>query len=200
MAARRLASAPLAALCCAWLAGPALAEGPMPEGYPGRGRIGIEVQPMTAELREFFEAPATQGVLIVRVEPGRPAELAKIRVGDVVIAAAGEPLVRPRDLVAIVARAPAGAPLELMIVRKKRTRTLSVVPDGEPATAAALEAWHERAEEPPAEAGALHEPEGQGDPHGADPIAPGAAAAPAPVPGSLPAGAAPAPGPSAPPP
>lgn len=196
MAARRLASAPLVALCCAWLAGPALADGPMPEGYPGRGRIGVEVQPMTAELREFFEAPATQGVLIVRVEHGRPAELAKIRVGDVVIAAAGEPLVRPRDLVAIVARAPAGAPLELTIVRTKRMRTVSVVPDGKPATAAALEVWHEQVGQWPAEAEAPPEPVGQPDPPEADPIPPGAVA---PVPGPPPAGAAPAPDPSTPP-
>jgi predicted metalloprotease with PDZ domain len=121
----------------------------MPEGYPGRGRIGIEVQAMTAELREFFDAPAAQGVLIVRVEKGRPAELARILVGDVVIAAAGEPLVRPQDLVAIVARASAGAPLALTIVRQKRTRTIQVIPDGEPASAAALEAWYERVGEEP---------------------------------------------------
>lgn len=145
--ARRLAFAPLAALSFA-LAGAALAESPMPAGYPGRGRIGIEVQPMTAELREFFAAPAGQGVLVVRVEEGRPAEAAELRVGDVVIAAAGEPLVRPHDLVAIVARAPAGAPIELTVVRKKRTRTIEVLPDGEPASAAALEAWHDRIGEP----------------------------------------------------
>ena len=126
------------------LAGEARAGTPMPEGYPGRGRIGIEVQPMTAELREFFAAPAAYGVLVVRVEPGRPAAEADVQVGDVVVEAAGEPLVRPHDLVAIVARAPAGQPLVLTIVRARQTRQVEVVPEGEPASAAALEAWHEK--------------------------------------------------------
>ncbi len=120
----------------------AAAEGQAPAGYPGRGRIGIEVQPMTAELREFFSAPAEYGLLIVRVESGRPAQQADLRVGDVVIAAAGEPLARPHDLVAIVARAATATPLELTIVRAGEQRQVAVTPDGEPATAAALDAWH----------------------------------------------------------
>jgi len=139
-----LALAPLAAL----FAVAAAAQGPMPSGYPGRGRIGIEVQPMTAELREFFHAPPTEGVLIVRVEAGRPAQAAKLAVGDVVIAAAGEPLVRPQDLVAIVARAPGGEPLELTVVRTGQTHTIAVLPDGEPASREALQDWHERVGQP----------------------------------------------------
>ena len=137
-------AAALVLVLAAGLAGEARAGTPMPEGYPGRGRIGIEVQPMTAELREFFAAPAAYGVLVVRVEPGRPAAAADVQVGDVVVEAAGEPLVRPHDLVAIVARAPAGQPLVLTIVRARQTRQVEVLPEGEPASAAALEAWHEQ--------------------------------------------------------
>ncbi|HEY8493726.1 MAG TPA: PDZ domain-containing protein [Myxococcota bacterium] len=140
----RRAAVALGLALAAALAGEARAGTPMPEGYPGRGRIGIEVQPMTAELREFFAAPAAYGVLVVRVEPGRPAAEADVQVGDVVVEAAGEPLVRPHDLVAIVARAPAGQPLVLTIVRARQTRQVEVVPEGEPASAAALEAWHEK--------------------------------------------------------
>ena len=120
----------------------AAAEGQAPAGYPGRGRIGIEVQSMTAELREFFSAPAEHGLLIVRVEAGRPAHRADLRVGDVVIAAADEPLTRPHDLVAIVARAAAATPIELTIVREGKEHRISLTPDGEPATASALDAWH----------------------------------------------------------
>jgi len=121
--------------------------------------------------------------------------VAKLRVGDVVIAAAGEPLVRPHDLVAIVARAPAGAPLELTVVRKKRTRTIEVLPDGAPASAAALEAWHERVgaplppaapDSPPAAADDPIEPVVQPIPGTAAPLAP-AAPAPQPAPEAAPA-------------
>lgn len=168
-----LGAALLALLLAAALAGPVRAESPMPAGYPGRGRIGMEVQPMTAELREYFRAPAEAGLLVVRLEAGRPAAAGELRVGDVVIAAAGEPLVRPQDLVAIVARAPAGEPLALTVVRKGRTRTLSVLPEGEPATAAALDAWHERigslppAATPPSAPGATEPPLVEPTPDGA---------------------------------
>jgi serine protease Do len=137
-AARRFTVLALAAL----FATSAVAEERGPAGYPGRGRIGIEVQSMTAELREFFAAPPEYGLLIVRVEPGRPAKLADLRVGDIVVAAAGEPLARPHDLVAIVARAAAATPIELTIVREGKQQRIAVTPDGDPATAAALDAWH----------------------------------------------------------
>ena len=58
-------------------------------------RIGVEVQPMTPELRGYFKAPADRGVLVVTVEEAAPAAAAGLRVGDVIIPAAGEPVSRP---------------------------------------------------------------------------------------------------------
>ena len=40
---------------------------------PHRGRIGVRVQPMTPELREFFEVPSDLGVLVAEVETDHPA-------------------------------------------------------------------------------------------------------------------------------
>jgi hypothetical protein len=140
----RWAIAPLVLVAAA----SAIAESPMPAGYPGRGRIGIEVQPMTAELREYFGAPTEKGVLIVRVEEGRPADVARLKVGEVVTDASGEPVVMPQDLVAIVARAASGEPIALNVVRKKKTRAIEVAPDGEPASPSALEYWHDQVGRP----------------------------------------------------
>lgn len=190
----------------AWLAllgaAPAAAESPLPAGYPGRGRIGIEVQPMTAELREFFGAPPAKGVLIVRVEEGRPAEAARLRVGDVVVEASGEPVVMPQDLIAIVARAASGEPIVLTVVRKKRTRTIEVAPDGAPASQRALEDWHDRVGRPepapaPADADAVVPVTVPGEvptQHAPlqPPAPPAGAAAPAPVAPEAPAETAPA--------
>jgi S1-C subfamily serine protease len=130
------------AIAILWATG-AAAHGPAPVGYPSRGRIGIEVQSMTAELREFFSAPAEYGLLIARVEEGRPAQKAGLRVGDVILAAGDEPLARPHDLVAVVARAAAATPLALRIVRNGKQQQIVVTPDGEPATAAALDEWRD---------------------------------------------------------
>ena len=50
-----------------------------------RGRIGVYVQPLTEELREHFGAPPDRGVLVARVEPGRPGQRGGLLVGDVLL-------------------------------------------------------------------------------------------------------------------
>jgi membrane-associated protease RseP (regulator of RpoE activity) len=97
-----------------------------------RGRIGAEVEGMTPELRRYFHAPEDRGVLVVRVEPDRPAARAGLRVGDVITSAAGKPIGKTLELVRIVAAAPAGETIELGIVRDTKQKTLRVEPEGEP--------------------------------------------------------------------
>jgi predicted metalloprotease with PDZ domain len=92
----------------------------------------MEVQSMTDALREFFEAPADRGVLVVRVVAERPASQAGIRVGDVLTTAGGEAISEPLDLIAAVARMPAGEKLSLEVVRKGKTEMIAVAPDGDP--------------------------------------------------------------------
>ncbi len=101
-------------------------------GWPNRGRLGMEVQSMTDALREFFDAPADRGVLVVRVVAERPASQAGIRVGDVLTSAGGEAISEPLDLIAAVARVPAGEKLSLEVVRKGKTETIAVAPEGDP--------------------------------------------------------------------
>jgi len=87
---------------------------------------------MTDALREFFDAPADRGVLVVRVIAGRAAAQAGIQVGDVLTTVGGEPLGEPLDLIAAVARVPAGAKLALEVVRQRKTETITVMPEGDP--------------------------------------------------------------------
>jgi len=107
-----------------------------------RGRIGIQVQPMTPELREHMKAPEDAGVLVVRVEEGMPADEAGIEVGDIVTKAGGEPLDSPHDLIARVAQVPEGEKLALDLVRDGKSRTLEVAPAGAPSAGhEAFERW-----------------------------------------------------------
>jgi hypothetical protein len=110
-------------------AGHAEADPPGP-ALPGRSRIGLEVQPMTPELRRHFHAPSDRGLLVTRVEPGRPADRAGVQVGDVLTEAGGEPLGRSYDLVRVVGRAPAGEALALRVLRDGEARSIPVVPEG----------------------------------------------------------------------
>jgi len=97
-----------------------------------RGRIGVQIEAMTPELRKYFHAPEDRGLLVARVDPNRPAAGAGLRVGDVILSAGGEPAREPFDLIRAVAAAPAGEAIELVILRDSEERTLRVEPEGEP--------------------------------------------------------------------
>ncbi|UCE85361.1 MAG: PDZ domain-containing protein [Deltaproteobacteria bacterium] len=124
---------PLAAALALVAAAPAWGEaGQARPTAPGRARAGLHVQSMTPELRDYFGAPRDRGILVTRVQSNGPAAAAGVRVGDVLIAVDGEPLAEPHALVRAVGRAPAGAAIELELVRDKRTQRVSVKLAGEP--------------------------------------------------------------------
>ena len=97
-----------------------------------RGRLGIQLQPMTPELRSFMKAPEDRGILIVRVSDGSAAAKAGLEVGDVIVALDGDPVDETHAFAASVMQAEKEKPLSLEIVRAGKHRTLSVVPEGEP--------------------------------------------------------------------
>jgi S1-C subfamily serine protease len=123
-----------ASLLFALLSGLAAAAHAAPQGEPpqpeARGRIGIQVQPMTPELREHMKVPRDAGVLVVRVEDGSPAAEAGVRVGDVVTRAGGDAIDSPHRLIARVAAVPEGEKLALELVRDGRATKLDVTPAG----------------------------------------------------------------------
>jgi predicted metalloprotease with PDZ domain len=134
---------PLVSLLLLSLVGRAAAqpeELPMPH-FLERGRLGIQVQPMTPELREHMKAPADAGVLVVRVEAGSPAAEAGVQVGDVVTSAGGERVDAPHALILRVAKVPAGERLALGLVRDGSALELEVAPKGEPQSSSG--AWEE---------------------------------------------------------
>jgi membrane-associated protease RseP (regulator of RpoE activity) len=110
---------------------------------PQRGRLGIQIQPMTPELREYFKAPSDRGLLVTHIDANSPAARAGLRVGDVIVTARGEPMRRPFDLVRVVGRVSAGGSLELRIIRDGHERTLTVQPGGEPMPWVDPEYWSE---------------------------------------------------------
>ena len=102
------------------------------EFIPSHGRLGVQLQGMTPELREYLHAPADRGVLVVRVNEDSAADKAGVRVGDVIVAAGGEPVRETREIVHAVMRAEQDAKLALEVVRDGKTRTLEATLTGEP--------------------------------------------------------------------
>ena len=67
-------------------------------GLVGRGFLGVQLTPLTPELRVHFGVPEDIGVMVARVEEGGPAEAAGIRVADILSAIDGERIDNARAL------------------------------------------------------------------------------------------------------
>jgi hypothetical protein len=115
--------------------------------FSSQGRIGIRVQSMTPELREYFEAPANRGVLITHVEPDQPASRAGLLVGDVIMTAGTRSVAEPLDLLRALNRVPAGETIDLTIIRAKGELRVQVQPDGEPNPWLDPEHWRDMLED-----------------------------------------------------
>src|SRR5215468_3593197 len=66
-------------------------------GWPGR--LGAQIADMTEDLRKYFGAPADSGVLVTHVDADQPAAKAGLKVGDVIIEAAGQKVEDPSDVI-----------------------------------------------------------------------------------------------------
>ena len=97
-----------------------------------RGRIGVQVQEMTPELREHMKAHPDRGILVSRVVPDSPGAAGGLRVGDVIVKADNDLMERPFDLVSVVAGVIEGDEIELKIVRDGKKRELKVALEGKP--------------------------------------------------------------------
>ena len=83
----------------------------------GRGWLGIEVQDLTAEVRESFGVVATEGVLISFVETGGPAATGGIEILDVLVEFDGLPIRSISDLAIAVSGAKPGETVETVLLR-----------------------------------------------------------------------------------
>ncbi|MDR9467632.1 DegQ family serine endoprotease [Marinospirillum sp.] len=80
------------------------------------GRLGLQVEPLPAALKERWSVAT--GVQVVSVAPESPAAQAGIRRGDVLVSLAGRPVETPRQLAELAADLPSGQSLAVRLVRQ----------------------------------------------------------------------------------
>ncbi len=94
------------------------------KGKVVRGWLGVKVQDLTPAMADKFGVAA--GALVADVIAGSPAETAGLKSGDVITAVDTKQVKSAADLVRIISSSPAGATVDLTIVRSKRTIHLQV--------------------------------------------------------------------------
>ena len=97
--------------------------------------IGVQMRTLTPELARQnnqnpnspFTIPEVNGVLVLRVLPGTPAESAGLRIGDAITAIDGQTITDAGQLQSVVDRSGLNRSLNFTVIRGERTLKLKVI-------------------------------------------------------------------------
>ncbi len=96
------------------------------QGKVSRGRLGIVIQEVTADLADSFGLKDARGALVSDVEAGSPADKAGVQVSDIVLKFDGKPVNASIDLPRLVGATKPGTRSTLTIWRKGAIKDLTV--------------------------------------------------------------------------
>ncbi len=96
------------------------------KGRVVRSWLGVTVQDITLDVKESLKLTVDRGSLVREVMAGSPASLAGIQTNDVITNFDGHAIKSSRDLPILVAHAPAGKKMSVILVRKGKEVALEV--------------------------------------------------------------------------
>jgi len=96
------------------------------KGEVTRGWLGVGIQDLNPELREYYGLKGDKGVLIAQIFPGDPAEKAGLKSGDVILTVNGREVNSSRELSRTIAEAPVGKEVTLDVMRKGKSQDFQV--------------------------------------------------------------------------
>jgi len=96
------------------------------QGKVVRGWLGVQIQPLTAELAKQFGLKDDNGVLLVDVTEGGPAAKAGMKGGDVVVEYDGKKINEPYHFKNMVAETKPGQQVPVKIIREGNLLTANV--------------------------------------------------------------------------
>ena len=91
-----------------------------------RGRIGVQIAPVTKEVAEAIGLGKPTGALVQSVEAGGPADKAGVEAGDIITRVDGKVVEKSGDLPRLVGGTRPGSKATLQIFRRGATKELSV--------------------------------------------------------------------------
>jgi len=96
------------------------------KGRVTRGRIGVQIQPVSKEEAEAFGLGAPRGALVNGVEKDGPASKAGVEVGDIIVKADGKDVKTSQELPRIITSIRPGNKIALTVWRKGAQKELTV--------------------------------------------------------------------------
>jgi serine protease Do len=95
-------------------------------GKVSRGWIGVQIQPVTAEIADNLGLKASEGALVADPQSNGPAAKAGIMAGDVITAVNGNAVKDARDLAKQIGGMAPGSTAKLTVWRKGEEKTFSI--------------------------------------------------------------------------
>ncbi len=95
-------------------------------GKVTRGRLGVQIQGLTADLAKSFGLDHPNGALVANVEKNSPAQKAGLESGDVILQYNDKQIVDSSDLPVVVAKTKPGSQAKLKIWRKGEQREIPI--------------------------------------------------------------------------
>ena len=96
------------------------------KGYITRGWLGVQVQPVTADIADSLGMKQARGAMVDSPQDNSPAAKAGIEAGDVITAVNGAPVKDSHDLARNISMMPPGSSVKLDLLRHGETRSMSL--------------------------------------------------------------------------
>jgi serine protease Do len=104
------------------------------KGQVVRGWIGVQVQPVTADIADSLGMNKAEGALVAEPQSNSPASKAGIKAGDVITALNGAPIKSSRELAQKISAMAPGTSAKLDILRSGENKSLTLTLGKLPAT------------------------------------------------------------------
>jgi serine protease Do len=98
-------------------------------GRVSRGRIGVQIQEVNAQLADSFGLDRPRGALVSQIIADGPAQKGGVQSGDVILSVNGKPVERSTQLPSVISSIKPGNTAKLEVWRDKSLKTLNVKVD-----------------------------------------------------------------------
>ena len=98
----------------------------MKGGSVQRGWLGVQIQPVTADIAESLGLKSEKGALVASAQDDGPAKKAGVVAGDVITQVDGKDVDSPRELARLIAAQTPGKAVEIDVWRNGKSETLKI--------------------------------------------------------------------------
>jgi serine protease Do len=95
-------------------------------GSVTRGWLGVQIQPVTADLAEGLGLDKSEGAIVSDLTQDSPAEKAGVKQGDTILKVDGKPIADAKDLSHLIARVKPGTSVAMDVIRDGKRQTIDV--------------------------------------------------------------------------